>query len=174
LAGEYILDIQGWGTFAGFCVDPVYSPTSYQQYYLNPVPDEINYERAAYLFSKYGSAFTGSTNQAIAANVQLAIWELMFETNGTFNTSDGGFKVNNSGWAASSQLYVGEAELADLSSFHPNQDGIIVAMNPQAGYGTGYQDYMIRAVPEPSSLLLLGSGFVGLGLWGRRKFKARS
>lgn len=31
----------------------------------------------------------------------------------------------------------------------------------------------LTKIPEPGSLILLGSGLAGLGLWGRRKFKAR-
>lgn len=29
-------------------------------------------------------------------------------------------------------------------------------------------------VPEPSTIMLLGSGLVGLGVWERRKFKTRN
>jgi hypothetical protein len=36
-----------------------------------------------------------------------------------------------------------------------------------------YQDYL-TPVPEPSTLLLLGAGLLGLGILGRKKFKAKA
>ncbi|MCA9469242.1 MAG: PEP-CTERM sorting domain-containing protein [Nitrospira sp.] len=44
-----------------------------------------------------------------------------------------------------------------------------VAVITHTGSGTTSLDADIKPVPEPSSMLLLGSGLVGLGLW--RKFK---
>ena len=53
--------------------------------------------------------------------------------------------------------------------------GPLTGMNFSAsGFSVAGEPSILQPVPEPSSLLLLGSGLAGLGLWGRKRFKANS
>jgi hypothetical protein len=49
-----------------------------------------------------------------------------------------------------------------------NSGGNYTVRNPNFLYGT---DFEATPVPEPASMLLLGSGMIGLAAWGRRKFQ---
>jgi hypothetical protein len=86
--------------------------------------DSSGFWNAAWLFNKYGSAVTGVYNPALAANIQLAVWELVMD-GVSGNTTTGNFQVlNNPALAASSQVYVTEAlnnfnaAAFDQSAFH--------------------------------------------------------
>ena len=52
----------------------------------------------------------------------------------------------------------------------------LIVQTPNDIYLTGASLQVVdsRAVPEPPTLMLLGTGLIGLAFWGRRKFKARN
>lgn len=164
-AGHYVLEIQNspaWnGIYNGFCVDPVYSNSSFSQYNIVPVAhDGSVYERAAWLFDTYGSTAPTAT--------QLAIWEVVFDP-GNYNVLAGNFTVNDAAWQTDAQNEVNAAQLANLASFDPT--GYYRAESPPPAGGPDYQDYLIhKSVPEPSLLLLLGASLLGIGGF-RKSFK---
>jgi hypothetical protein len=169
-AGMYnfsVLDGTYAGSYKGFCVDPAFSAPTNSPYagVIVPVTDGSRYEAAAYLYGKY----YGETvvNSQKAAQVQLAIWELVWDFGGTYDLAAGNFQT--AAYASQVNALIAEATGA-LGNFTPS--GFYVAAAPPTGeyFGKYEQDFIFQT-PEPSILLLLGFGLIGLAGLSRRREK---
>lgn len=153
-----------------FCVDPADSTTaSMSPYYIeslsyafnNSVP--ANYAESAWLLDQ---AMLGNVNPVTA---QVAAWVIMFQAPSAYTYS----QYQNGTNSAVVQDLVTQAE-NNYNSL--NLDGFYIATSPYAdpssSFGVRYQDYLFH-VPEPSTLLLLSLGLLGMaGYRSRRRAMA--
>ena len=58
------------------------------------------------------------------------------------------------------ELIVSAASILRFEAFHTGTE-----------FGMGFDDLEFSSVPEPATILLIGTGLIGLGVFGRKKFK---
>lgn len=183
-AGEVIWDWTA-GQPAGASDDPFYSycvdlknNALDPQYYVNArstdgmatdgmVTTPYAAQKAVWLFNTYATAAHNYSTGAWAAGLQLAIWEVLYD-DGLSLTAGTGFYVTAASEAAK---LAGQGYLNVLNA--PGTDYINATsalwLDVESGKG---QDQITRAVPEPGTLLFLGTGLAGLAVCRRKKSQA--
>ena len=154
----------------GYCVDPqiISAQGAYQTYNLQSIPEGSPFEAAAWILSQ-GYA------PALAPAAQVAVWELTWDGLDGPDLNSGDFRLTNPNPTASPtpQLVTDAIDIytAALAGMGANfdQSKLVLATN------ASYQNFVLTPpghVPVPPSVLLMGSGLLGLALLGFRRTRA--
>ncbi len=154
-AGQIEWTSDSWlGDFYSYCIDlttPVVNP----QVFDSGVPSGISSSDAALIAYLVGHNAAGVDSNGKAAGLQLAIWNVLYDSD--FTVSGGDFWSGTAGAAGYANGY-----LASLPH-DPSNTGGALFLNALNG-----QD-QVTPVPEPATMLLFGTGAAALAVRRRRQ-----
>ena len=169
-AGGFSTIVNGGPSFETYCVD-LYQTISFGA----PPYPEYAFVGLGHLFTNANAysdlgrlyATAGSVNNATTeAAFQIAVWEIAYEATGTaYNLASGAATFTGGTALSSGALALASTWLLNLASSGPSI-GVLESRL--------HQDVIYAPVPEPSMVLLMTGGLLGVTVAARKKARAKS
>ncbi|HKX43724.1 MAG TPA: PEP-CTERM sorting domain-containing protein [Burkholderiaceae bacterium] len=167
-AGGFLASLNGGASFVSYCVD-LYQSISFGGSGYN---DYSRVNGSAHAFANaHASADIGKlysehnvVNDSVSqAAFQIAVWEIAYETSGTYNLGNGAATFSGGTAASSGALALASSWLGALGNT-ANTYSLSVFESPT------HQDQVYAApIPEPSTYAMMAAGLVGMGFIARRR-----